>query len=34
MQTLFDFVMQHPFWALYLAILFGIALHGFRSEKK
>lgn len=34
MQTLFDFVMQHPFWALYLAILFGIAIHGFRDEKK
>lgn len=34
MQILFDFVMQHPFWALYLAILFGIAIHGFRAEKK
>lgn len=33
MQILFGFVMQHPFWALYLAILFGIAIHGFRSEK-
>lgn len=33
MQTLLDFVMQHPFWALYLAILFGIALHGFKSNK-
>ena len=27
MQALFDFVMYHPFWALYLAILLGIAIH-------
>ena len=33
MQVLFDFVMQHPFYALYLAILFGIAIHGFRSRR-
>lgn len=32
MQALFDFVMYHPFWALYLAILLGIAIHGFRSN--
>lgn len=30
MQALFDFVMNHPFWALYLAILLGISIHGFR----
>lgn len=34
MQVLFDFVMRHPFWALYLAILFGIAIHGFRTNKQ
>lgn len=33
MQAVFDFVMQHPFWALYLAILLGIAVHGFRINK-
>ncbi len=33
MQVLFDFVMQHPFWALYAAILLGIAVHGFNSKK-
>lgn len=33
MQALFDFVMYHPFWALYLAILCGIAIHGFRANK-
>lgn len=33
MQVVFDFVMQNPFWALYLAILLGIAVHGFRSNK-
>lgn len=33
-QELFDFVMQHPFWALYLAILLGIAVHGFRTNKQ
>ena len=32
MQALFDFVMYHPFWALYLAILLGIAIHGFSSH--
>lgn len=32
MQVVFDFVMQHPFWALYTAILLGIAVHGFRSD--
>lgn len=26
---LFNAVMQHPYWALYIAILFGIAIHGF-----
>ena len=31
-QALFDFVMYHPFRALYLAILLGIAIHGFRSN--
>lgn len=33
MQVVFDFVMQHPFWALYTAILLGIAIHGFRNNK-
>lgn len=33
MQTLFDFVMQHPFYALYLALLLGIAIHGFRTKE-
>ena len=33
MQALFDFVMQHPFWALYLAVLCGIAIHGFRTNR-
>lgn len=33
MQALFDFVMYHPFWALYLAILMGIAIHGFRTNR-
>lgn len=28
---LFNAVMQHPFWALYIAVLLGIAIHGFRS---
>lgn len=32
MQTVFDFVMQHPFWALYTAMLLGIAVHGFKSK--
>lgn len=27
---LFNAVMQHPFWALYITILLGIAIHGFR----
>ena len=34
LQTLFDFVMNHPFWALYVAILLGIAIHGFRPASK
>ena len=34
MQTVFDFVMQHPFWALYLAILLGIALLVFITKKQ
>lgn len=33
MQDLFNFVMVHPYWALYLAFLLGIAVHGFRSNK-
>lgn len=33
MQPLFDFVMQHPFYALYLALLLGIAIHGFRTKE-
>lgn len=28
---LFNAVMKHPFWALYIAILLGIAIHGFRT---
>jgi hypothetical protein len=32
MADFLDFVMRHPFWALYLAILGGIAFHGFRSN--
>lgn len=28
---LFNAVMQHPYWALYIAFLLGIAIHGFRS---
>ena len=32
MQELFDFVMQHPFWAAYLAALIGVAVHGFRTD--
>lgn len=32
MQYLLDWLTQHPFWALYLAILCGIAIHGFRSN--
>lgn len=31
---LFNAVMQHPFWALYIAILLGIAIHGFRSKNE
>lgn len=31
-QELFSTVMQHPFWALYIAILLGISIHGFRSK--
>lgn len=30
---LFNQVMQHPFWALYIAVLLGIAIHGFRPSK-
>lgn len=29
---LFNAVMQHPFWALYIAVLLGIAIHGFRTN--
>lgn len=25
--------MQHPFYALYLALLLGIAIHGFRNKR-
>ncbi len=31
-QDLFNAVMQHPFWALYIALLLGVAIHGFRSD--
>lgn len=27
---LFNAVIQHPFWALYIAVLLGVAIHGFR----
>lgn len=30
-RDLFNAVMQHPFWALYIALLLRIAIHGFRS---
>ena len=29
---LFSTVAQHPFWALYIAVLLGIAIHGFRPK--
>lgn len=29
---LFNAVMPHPFWALYIAVLLGIAIHGFRTD--
>lgn len=29
---LFTAVMQHPFWALYIAVLLGVAIHGFRPS--
>lgn len=29
---LFNAVSQHPFWALYIAVLLGIAIHGFRPK--
>lgn len=29
---LFNAVMQHPFWALYISILGSIAIHGFKSN--
>ncbi len=31
-RDLFNAVMQHPFWALYIAMLPGVAIHGFRSD--
>lgn len=31
-QELFNAVSQHPFWALYIAVLLGIAIHGFRPR--
>ena len=33
-QELFGCVMQHPFWALYIAVLLGVAIHGFRPKSE
>ena len=30
---IFNAVAAHPFWALYIAILGGIAIHGFNNKK-
>lgn len=29
-----NWMMAHPFWALYAAILLGIAIHGFRPATR
>lgn len=31
---LFNAVMQHPFYALYIAVLLGVAIHGFRPKSE
>lgn len=31
MTEVLDWVTLHPFWSLYIAILLGIAIHGFRT---
>lgn len=29
-----EWMTQHPFWALYAAILLGVAIHGFRPATR